>query len=217
MPDKQSAYYQYNPPLVIASTTWAETKIPYGKMLYDNMLRRYAGIEDTVRICGLLPTSSTESYLQILYLEVDLDTTKGEDRTIDPEDDLSQHTNVKGVKAKKDMRATSSFFKEHPTAKMITVIDSHSLDNGFFAWKRTPGGEVEACRLYEVSIVYLWLLLASIFVFLQILRDCMPPLIFEKLTSSPTSKDHHNKSLILNLACGSTVTIPEALHSLLEG
>ena len=153
MPDKRSAYYQYNPPLVIASTTWAETKIPYGKMLYDNMLRRYAGIEDTVRICGLLPTSSTESYLQILYLEVDLDTTKGEDRTIDPEDDLSQHTNVKGVKAKKDMRATSSSFKEHPTAKMITVINSHGLDNGFFAWKRTPGGEVEACRLYEVSIV----------------------------------------------------------------
>ena len=56
-----------------------------------------------------------------------------EDYTIDPEDNLSQHTNAKCVKAKKDMRAMSSFFKEHPTAKIIMAIDSHSLENGFFA------------------------------------------------------------------------------------
>ena len=133
MLDKQSTYYQYNSPLVIASTIWAETKVLYGKMLYNNMLRRYAGIEDTVCICGLLPTFSTELYLQILYLKVNLDTMKGEDYAIDPEDNLSQHTNVKCVKAKKDMRAMSSFFKEHSTAKIIMAIDSHSLENSFFA------------------------------------------------------------------------------------
>lgn len=51
----------------------------------------------------------------------------------------------------------------------------------------------------------------------QILRDCMPRPIFRRVTNKSTSKAHHNKSLILNLACGSTVAMPEALHSLLEG
>ena len=45
----------------------------------------------------------------------------------------------------------------------------------------------------------------------------MPLLIFKKLTGSTTSKDYHDKSLILNLVCGSMVTIPEVLHPLLEG
>lgn len=104
-------------------------------MLYDNLRRSYAGNEDAV--CNPHPSTTTDTnlFLQVMLAEFALDTTQ--ERGEDDGDGLI---------------VIEDFFDDHPTAKMLTVIDTHTVENGFFAWQRAGGGGVEACRLHEVRV-----------------------------------------------------------------
>jgi hypothetical protein len=46
-----------------------------------------------------------------------------------------------------------TFLEVHPTAKIIVVIDTHSLDNGFLLWRGTAASNYQACSLLEVGAV----------------------------------------------------------------
>lgn len=46
----------------------------------------------------------------------------------------------------------SDFLDLHPTAKIIVVVDTHSVDGtGGFLWNSKETGEIESCSLYDVS------------------------------------------------------------------
>ena len=45
------------------------------------------------------------------------------------------------------------FMERNETAKIIYVIDTHSLENGFFVWTGNEPKNYEACSLDEVSMV----------------------------------------------------------------
>lgn len=46
-----------------------------------------------------------------------------------------------------------TFLMDHPTAKIIVVIDTHCIDNGFLLWRGTTAENLLACSLSEVSTV----------------------------------------------------------------
>lgn len=99
----------------------------------------------------ILQMTITDLYLQIMYVEVDLDNTKGNDgagNNDDWEDDDGDDDAA--------TRAMEAFFDDHPTTKMLFALDTHSVENGFFAWTRGDGKQVEACRLYEVGFASVW-------------------------------------------------------------
>lgn len=45
-----------------------------------------------------------------------------------------------------------AFLERYKTAKIIYVIDTHALDNGFLVWKGTKPKNFQACSLDEVSV-----------------------------------------------------------------
>ena len=47
--DKSQVYFRQDPAVLIISATWHETRVPYGSMLRDNLVRAYVGAEDAVR------------------------------------------------------------------------------------------------------------------------------------------------------------------------
>ena len=99
----------------------------------------------------------------------------------------------------KKIRAAHGFLEHHETAKIIVVIDTHSLEeDGGFVWAGTPGA-YRGCKLP------------------QLLEDCIPDEVYQYLSSAEDSPDHAHKSLILNLACGSTISKLGSRHKLLEG
>lgn len=52
--------------------------------------------------------------------------------------------------------------------------------------------------------------------FTQILRDCCPPGIFAYLSNAKDSPSHQHKSIIINLACGDSVSKAQPRSELLE-
>ncbi|KAF9642917.1 hypothetical protein BDM02DRAFT_3132771 [Thelephora ganbajun] len=68
-------------------------------------------------------------------------------------------------------------------AKIVTIIHTHCLDNGFFVWTGDSPETYHACSL------------------LEILRDCSPKGIFKYLSDAEGTLSHNHKSLILNLTC----------------
>jgi len=52
----------------------------------------------------------------------------------------------------------------------------------------------------------------------QILEDCLPDGVYETYVSNAKgTPDHHHKSLIVNLACGASVSMDGARSELLDG
>ena len=112
-------------------------------------------------------------------------------------------------------RALGKFLKIHSTAKIIVVLDTHSLTNGFFVWKgNSEKRDYEACGMLEVSAMCRYLPLLTL---PQILRDCIPEEVFEFISNEDGTPTHQHKSLILNLACGYSVSEDPARFSMMEG
>ena len=53
--------------------------------------------------------------------------------------------------ATQDLSVPETFLKSHPTAKIVFIVDTHSLDNGSFVFKGEDAVSYEACSLYEVD------------------------------------------------------------------
>lgn len=51
-----------------------------------------------------------------------------------------------------DPTAAKSFLKEHKTAKIVFIIDTHSLDNGYFLYAGDTPNTYDGCQLIEASI-----------------------------------------------------------------
>ena len=51
-----------------------------------------------------------------------------------------------------DPNAAMAFLESRPMAKIVIVIDTHSVENGCFAYSDDEGGSVKACSLLEVRI-----------------------------------------------------------------
>lgn len=47
--------------------------------------------------------------------------------------------------------AAEDFLKDYGAAKIIVVIDTHSLENGYFVWRGANPDDLSACSLLEVS------------------------------------------------------------------
>lgn len=47
--------------------------------------------------------------------------------------------------------AAEDFLQEHLMAKIVVVIDTHCLENGFLLWRGTTADDYKACTLLEVS------------------------------------------------------------------
>jgi len=63
---------------------------------------------------------------------------------------------AKSVQASVETRVTqditdvTEFMGRFPAAKIVVVLDTHSLDNGYFAWKGSSPSTYEGCSLQEV-------------------------------------------------------------------
>lgn len=52
----------------------------------------------------------------------------------------------------KSAREATDFLLDHPTAKIVVVIDTHCLDNGYYIWSRDGNtNDFQACEMEEAS------------------------------------------------------------------
>lgn len=104
---------------------------------------------------------------------------------------------------KEPTREARAFLDKHPMAKIIIVVDAHCMDNGFFVYEGDSAETFKGCPMSEVNTTirsYLALLTP-----LQILV-VIPPEILCFVSNKPDTPKHGHSSLILNLACGASVT-----------
>ena len=116
---------------------------------------------------------------------------------------------------KESIHGTEKFLREFPAAKIVVIIDTHCLDNGSFAYKGDSPGTYQGCGLLEVSLTHKVNLPPPTPV--QILQDCVPPVVFQYLSNANNTPVHKHKSLIINLSCGPSISEPISRHSLLQG
>ena len=53
-----------------------------------------------------------------------------------------------------DLSIAERFLKTHGTAKIIFIVDTHCLDNGYFVYTGANPETYKACSLIEVSVLY---------------------------------------------------------------
>ena len=51
----------------------------------------------------------------------------------------------------KDTSLAERFLQHHSTVKIVVIVDTHCVENGYFAWNKNGGGDYESCSLFEVS------------------------------------------------------------------
>jgi len=56
------------------------------------------------------------------------------------------------IKAHRRFREVAEFFRQHETARIIVVIDTHCLENGVLVYEGSSPETYKACLLPEVSI-----------------------------------------------------------------
>lgn len=127
---------------------------------------------------------------------------------LDPNDELFERSS--------DTSHAEKFLKTHTTAKIIVVIDTHCLESGSFIWTGTDAATYRACTLLEVSVF------RNAYHFtspcpLQILEDCTPEGTFKYLSNKTGTPVHSHKSIILNLACGWSISKPRLRSQMLNG
>lgn len=117
-------------------------------------------------------------------------------------------------KLENPIKEVKNFLRDHEYAKIVVIVETHATD-GKFVWRGEDPLTYEACTLFDVSphITLNWPILTPT----QILKDCIPHDVFKFLSNDPGAPDHKHRSLILNLACGSTVIEDTARHLLLQG
>ncbi|KAF9789555.1 hypothetical protein BJ322DRAFT_1177906 [Thelephora terrestris] len=126
----------------------------------------------------------------------------GNEKSVKFMDRSLQHTS-----GENDERLTGSqaaadaieFLEANPYAKIVVIIDTHAAENGYFVWAKDANGDYQACLL------------------LEILQDCTPKEIFNYMSDAEDAPSHHHKMLIVNLACGASVSLPQPRSELLTG
>ena len=110
----------------------------------------------------------------------------------------------------------AKFMEVHPTAKIVVIVDTHAADNGYFVWVGDTPDDFRSCSLLEVGVAcYRTRFMLSPPP--QILQDCSPKEIFKYLSISDDAPSHHHKTLIVNLACGDSISLPRPRSELLAG
>jgi len=66
----------------------------------------------------------------------------------------STNVNDQHYKATTDLSVAEAFLEKHSTAKIVFIVDTHCLDNGYFVYKGASPKTYEACSLLEVSMLY---------------------------------------------------------------
>lgn len=112
----------------------------------------------------------------------------------------------------------AEFLARHPTAKIIIVLDTHCLgENGAFIWKGHSAETYLFCRMKEVCYISIDCGAPNL-THIKIIKDCIPKRIRMYLTSDESEAcTHKHKSLILNLACGGSISDAESRYSLFKG
>lgn len=76
-------------------------------------------------------------YLKVMLVERAIDGTGS-----NPRDALYQTSN--------DVKVIHKFLKDHRTAKIVVVINTHCEDNGYFVWTGSSDETYRSCSLLEV-------------------------------------------------------------------
>ena len=58
-----------------------------------------------------------------------------------------------GLPGAVNAEVAARFLVDHPTAKIVVVVDTHCVENGSFVWKGAKSG-FEACGMDEVSVIF---------------------------------------------------------------
>jgi hypothetical protein len=111
-----------------------------------------------------------------------------------------------------------AFLARHPTAKIIIVIDTHCLsETGAFIWTGVNADTYRTCRMDEVCHITVGCSAPNL-TCMQIILDCLPIQIRMFLTlNEKEACIHFHKTIILNLACGESISDAESRHSLFQG
>lgn len=74
------------------------------------------------------------------------------------------------------------FLENHPTAKIVVVIDTHCLENGHYIYRgNNVDKDFEACQITEVSVMGC-VIPSPFFTSPQIITDCIPAGVRQYLT-----------------------------------
>ena len=114
-------------------------------MLLDSILRKYVGKEDFVSINRSRKPPAVTDPFQAMLMEVDLDVAAA--RPVD-----NSHYDGGSTKKTDTSKAAETFLEEFPTAKIVVIIDSHCLENGFFVWNGDTKSSYQACPLLAVRL-----------------------------------------------------------------
>lgn len=130
----------------------------------------------------------------------------------------SSNINDSHYKSSKDVSIAQKFLDEHNTAKIVFIVDTHCLENGFFVYQGDSPNTYNACSLLEVSLPCVHSPpLPDLNTPVQILSQCPPKGIFQYLSNDPKAPKHNHKSIIINLACGASISVAGARTQLLDG
>jgi len=148
-PYKWQVYFRFDPALLIVSLTWHETNVPFGSQFFDHMRLRYNGHEDSVsEVQRFYLTTNANPSPQVMLVQwsiKDYYTPQKPKKKGSKRVQASLETHVT-----QDIAAVTEFMKRFATAKIVVVLDTHSLDNGYFAWKGSSPTTYEGCSLQEV-------------------------------------------------------------------
>jgi len=133
-----------------------------------------------------------------------------------PEESSDDDRDVDEEELANPTHEAKAFLKSHPMAKIVVVIDTHCLENGAFVYKGDSPVTYEACSLLEVGVVR-YPTFAPADAPPQILQGCIPREVFRFLSDASGTPPHRHRSLVINLACGASVSQEAARHRLLQG
>ena len=143
---KQRILYRYDPPVVLISLTWQETRAKFSPHLRQKLGFSYFNNDEDVSASSLQNHQSkgTKHPLQLIHLNIVLDgTTTG-----------NVVTSIKAGMV--DPSTVVQFLTRHKTAKIVVIVDTHCLaEDGRFIWRRNKDESFEACTMKEVSRVLL--------------------------------------------------------------